>query len=69
MKTLTINGDPRRISRATLTVASLLDELEVAVRKGIAVAVNAKVVPRSRWEVHALVDGDEVEIIRATQGG
>ena len=36
---------------------------------GIAVAVNAVVVPRSRWGDAALTDGDEVEVLTAVQGG
>jgi sulfur carrier protein len=52
------------------TVASLLNHLGIeGGQKGIAVAVNDEVVPRSQWSAHALADGDRVEIIRATQGG
>lgn len=37
-------------------------------RRGLAVAVNGDVVPRSEWD-RPLDDGDEVEILTATQGG
>lgn len=37
--------------------------------KGIAVAVNNRVVPRSKWEETAVNDGDKVTMIRATCGG
>lgn len=37
-------------------------------RRGIAVALNGEVVPRSEWH-RALADGDTVEILSATQGG
>jgi sulfur carrier protein len=38
-------------------------------RKGIAVAINDAVVPRSRWSSVELVDGDRVEVLTAAQGG
>jgi sulfur carrier protein len=37
--------------------------------KGIAVAVNDSIVPRSRWTSVELVDGDRVEVLTAAQGG
>ena len=36
---------------------------------GIAVAVNDRVVRRSLWTEHKLLEGDRVEIVRAVQGG
>ena len=36
---------------------------------GVAVAVNGQIVRRADWARVHLVDGDEVEIVRATQGG
>ncbi len=38
-------------------------------RKGIAVAINDTVVPRSLWSSVELVDGDRVEVLTAAQGG
>ena len=37
--------------------------------KGIAVAVNNSVVPKSEWDKFRLNDNDKVLIIKATQGG
>lgn len=37
--------------------------------RGMAVAVNNLVVPKSEWETHILNDGDKITIVRATQGG
>jgi sulfur carrier protein len=51
-------------------VAQLLKLLgHAAGNKGIAVAVNGEVVPRSEWDGHRLHAGDEVEIVGAVQGG
>ena len=37
--------------------------------KGVAVAVNGEVVPRSAWPTTALRDDDQVEVVTAKQGG
>jgi sulfur carrier protein len=37
--------------------------------KGVAVAVNEEVVPRSTWAEAALRPGDRVEVLEARQGG
>jgi len=52
------------------TVASVLAALEVpAGARGIAVAVDAEVVPRGAWERQALQAGARVEVLQAVQGG
>jgi sulfur carrier protein len=38
-------------------------------RRGVAVAVDGEVVPRSGWEATALADGQRVEVVEAIQGG
>ena len=38
-------------------------------RKGVAVAVNDEVVPRSLWESTPLKDGDRLEVVEPVQGG
>ena len=40
-----------------------------AASKGIAVAVNGEVVPRSAWSTTRLHPGDRVEVLTAAQGG
>jgi len=50
-------------------LAQLLNQLGLAGRPGMAVAVNDAVVPRARWDQHALLPGDAVLLIQATQGG
>ena len=37
--------------------------------RGVAVAVDAEVVPRGQWAAHQLHEGARVEILRAIQGG
>ncbi|MDE0117599.1 MAG: sulfur carrier protein ThiS [bacterium] len=38
-------------------------------QRGVAVAVNREIVPRSRWGQAPLAEGDRVEILEAAQGG
>jgi sulfur carrier protein len=64
---VSLNGAPRSLA-AGATVARLVAELGPATR-GIAVAVNEEVVPRSTWAHAPLRDGDRVEVLRAAQGG
>ena len=63
-----VNDQPRVVSEA-VTLAVLLEEIGLAGRGGLAVAVNDAVVPRSAWPVRNLAEGDRVLVIQATQGG
>ncbi|MEL7207048.1 MAG: sulfur carrier protein ThiS [Actinomycetota bacterium] len=64
---LTVNGEERSVDDGT-TVAQLLEVLGAGPR-GIAVARNEDVVPRSRWSDAVIEPGDRVEILDAAQGG
>ncbi|MEO8091749.1 MAG: sulfur carrier protein ThiS [bacterium] len=37
--------------------------------RGVAVAVDGEVVPRPQWDGRALAEGEDVEVVRAVQGG
>lgn len=63
-----LNG--RSIRTAAGSLHEVLAEIEVdPARRGIAVAVNGAVVPRQAWADAPVAEGDEVEVIGATQGG
>jgi len=65
---ITINGvdEPLYVN----TVAALVAEKAEPMRhRGLAVALNGTVVPRSAWASTALHTGDQVEIVRVLQGG
>jgi sulfur carrier protein len=64
---VSVNGSSRAIPGDT-TVADLVTEL-APYRRGVAVAVNGEVVPRTSWADAALRDGDRVEVLTAAQGG
>ena len=63
---VTVNDETVEVDNDT-TVAALLDSLGFP-EKGIAVAVDWAVVPRSDWHI-ALQDGARVEVVTAVQGG
>ncbi len=48
---------------------ALLAELDLATRRGLAVAVNAVVVQAANWRRYVLHEGDAILLIQATQGG
>jgi sulfur carrier protein len=61
-----VNADDLEVDEHT-TVAALLQSLGYPDR-GIAVAVDQAVLPRSRWAT-ALSDGANIEVVTAVQGG
>jgi sulfur carrier protein len=63
---ITVNGEPRDVAG---TVDDVLDTLGIEVRRGMAVAVDAEVVPKSAWSTTQVADGARVEIVTAVQGG
>ena len=68
MKVMLNGAEAELIDGATVQAA--VDALDLpAAARGVAVAVDAEVVPRTQWETHKLDDGARVEILRAIQGG
>ena len=52
------------------TVLTAIEALDLpAAGRGVAVAVDAEVVPRGQWDTRKLDDGARVEVLRAIQGG
>ena len=67
--TILVNGEARELPRG-ITVRGLLDVLDVpGGASGVAIAVDAEVVPRGEWDATELDEGARVEILRAVQGG
>ncbi|MCY3575795.1 MAG: sulfur carrier protein ThiS [bacterium] len=58
-----VNGEDQEVA-AGCTVGTLAPN-----QRGVAVAVNREIVPRSRWGQALLAEGDRVEILEAAQGG
>ena len=63
-----VNGDEREVAPGT-TVDAVVRTLAAEPDRGVAVAIDGEVVPRSAWERTVLADGQELEVLRAVQGG
>lgn len=50
------------------TVADLVRELALP-EKGVAIALQNRIVPRTQWEQESLQEGDSLVIIKAACGG
>ena len=68
---LTVNGEARHTEAADLAAlfASEAEATGIGDARGVAMAVNGRVVRRRDWETTAIREGDRVEIVRAMQGG
>ena len=64
-----VNGEPTAVP-AGATVVDILARLQIdPQRRGIAVAVDAEIVPRGSWDDRRVPDRARVEIVGAIQGG
>lgn len=67
--TVEVNGEPLELEAAA-TVAAVVERTGAGGnRRGVAVAVDGEVVPRSEWGRTRLTDGQRVEVLGAIQGG
>lgn len=62
-----VNGEQRHLPAGT-TVADVVAALVPSAR-GVAVAVDREVVPRSSWAATVLMPGARVEVVTAAAGG
>jgi sulfur carrier protein len=65
---ISINGNPRHFQQKSMTIADLINTLNVA-GKRIAIECNGEIVPRSQFEEVVLNEGDKLEIVGAVGGG
>ena len=64
---IVVNGSPSEAPPG-ITLAALLADLDLP-RRGVAVALDAEVVPRGQWDTVVVEDGAHVEVVTAVQGG
>jgi len=64
---VTVNGDTIATKDGG-NVADLLEQLQIP-RERVAVEVNLDIVPKARYDSHALADGDRIEIVQFVGGG
>lgn len=65
--TVSVNGEPHEVVPGT-DLDTLVATLTSA-PSGVAAALNETVVPRARWALTFLSEGDRVEVLTAVQGG
>ena len=65
---ITVNSQPKTVNEQ-VSLLQLLEAMNTSSQKGIAVAVNQTVIPKTEWANYFLKQNDHVLIIKATQGG
>lgn len=67
---IVLNGSDREVGDG-VTVADLIGQThpDTGTHRGVAVAVDRRVVPRSAWDSSVLAPGARVEFVTAVQGG
>ncbi|MBS1646852.1 MAG: sulfur carrier protein ThiS [Bacteroidetes bacterium] len=51
------------------SVSTLLEQAGIHVTKGIAVAINSRIIQKNEWQTQTVNPNDKITIIKATQGG
>jgi sulfur carrier protein len=65
-----LNGEPLSgCDGATVADVVVRAGLDPAVARGVAVAVDAEVIPRGEWPIRTVAEGANVEVLTAMQGG
>jgi sulfur carrier protein len=67
--TVWLNGEARELPAGTTVAEAVAAAGAPALGRGIAVAVDGEVVPRSQWSATHVEDGQRVEVVEAVQGG
>jgi sulfur carrier protein len=69
MVTVMVNGNAGTLPEGGTVVDVVRETTGEDAPRGVAVAVNGAVVPRTAWAATGLADGDRVEVLAATAGG
>ncbi|GGE44634.1 hypothetical protein GCM10007276_22210 [Agaricicola taiwanensis] len=67
--TIRVNGETEALAEATTLSVLLADKGVDAGAKGVAVALNGRLVQRATWAETPVAAGDVLEIVQAKQGG
>lgn len=65
---ITVNGEPRPWRAQTVRELLAADGL-ITDKGGLAVALNASVVPRGEWDTTRVGPDDRIEIVHIVRGG
>ena len=69
MPAVVINGTDRELDDGATVADAVLAAGAPEDGRGVAVALGGEVVPRGDWSVRRLVEGEQVEVLHAVQGG
>ena len=67
--TIELNGEPVEVMEPATVAAAVELSGAGGAQRGVAVAVDGEVVPRSAWDATELNEGQKVEVVGAIQGG
>lgn len=65
---LVVNGREMDLEEGA-NLRDVLSALRIEDSRGLAIAVDAEVVPKAAWDEAPLREGSRVEVLRAVQGG
>ncbi|HIA37878.1 MAG TPA: sulfur carrier protein ThiS [Flavobacteriales bacterium] len=65
---ITLNNEIKEINE-TIKLNEFVDSLKLPSQKGIAIAINKKVIIKKHWPITKFNENDDVFLIKATQGG
>lgn len=66
---ITLNGEPFALPDDRSVERLIESATGSAAGRGVAVAIDGEVVPRSEWSAKTVQPGQKVELLVATQGG
>ena len=66
---IVLNGEDRELADGATPADAVAASGAPPDVRGVAVAIDGEVVPRSRWDATELTDGARVEVLQAVQGG
>jgi sulfur carrier protein len=64
-----LNGENKTIENNINLLGFVEAELNSKEPRGVAVALNGKVIPKQKWDSVTVNENDEIEIVHAVQGG
>jgi sulfur carrier protein len=65
---VTINNQNYLLNEAC-SIEQMLAAVVSTETNGLAIAINQTIIPKSAWDTHLLNPGDQIILIKATQGG
>lgn len=64
-----LNGENITTEANVNLLSFVVAELNSKEPRGVAVALNGKVIPKQKWDSVTVNENDEIEIVHAVQGG